>query len=287
MDIAVLGMGRMGRALAGRLLERGHQVTVWNRSKGKADEIVSAGGREADSVGDAVDGVDVAITMLANDDAVRAVALGELRPAIAHRTIYVDCSTVSPALSGELAEAFPGCFLAVPVIGSPLAVRAGQAVYLAGGNGDLIDRLAPALSSLSSTVRRYDTASLALAAKLTNNLLLLSQVIALAEAFAVGRSGGLTDDQLRELLGSSPLLAPGLKNRFEGVLTGSQDPWWTTVLGTKDAGLAIDVARQADVDLPQATVMQQLYEKAAAQGLDDADISAVTQLYRGRHALVR
>jgi 3-hydroxyisobutyrate dehydrogenase-like beta-hydroxyacid dehydrogenase len=281
MDIAVLGMGRMGRALAGRLLESGHQVAVWNRSKGKADEIVSEGGREADSIADAVNGVDVTITMLANDDAIREVALGELRSVIAHRTVYVDCSTVSPALSGELAEAFPGRYLAVPVVGSPLAVRAGQAVYLAGGNGDLIDRLAPFLSSLSSTVRRYDTASLALAAKLTNNLLLLSEVIALAEAFTVGRSGGLTDDQLRELLSSSPLLPQGLKNRFEGVLTGSQDPWWTTVLGAKDAGLAIDIARAADVDLPQATVVQQLYEKAAAEGLDDADISAVTQLYQG------
>jgi 3-hydroxyisobutyrate dehydrogenase-like beta-hydroxyacid dehydrogenase len=280
MDIAVLGMGRMGRALAGRLLEGGHRVSVWNRSKGKTGEILSAGGREADSIADAVDAVDVAITMLANDHAVRDVALGELRPAIGHKTIYVDCSTVSPALSGELAEAFPGRFLAVPVIGSPLAVRAGQAVYLAGGNDDLVDHLAPVLSSLSSTVRRYDTASLALAAKLTSNLLLLSQVIALAEAFAVGRSGGLTDDQLRELLGASPLLAPGLKNRFDGVLTGSQDPWWTTVLGAKDAGLAIDIARAADVDLPVATIVQQLYEKAAAEGLDDADISAVTQLYQ-------
>jgi 3-hydroxyisobutyrate dehydrogenase-like beta-hydroxyacid dehydrogenase len=279
MDIAVLGMGRMGRALAGRLLEGGHRVAVWNRSKGKAAEIVSAGGQEADSVADAVQGVDVVITMLANDDAVRDVALGELRSSIADRTIYVDCSTVSPKLSGELAGAFLGRFLVLPVLGSPLAVRAGQATYLAGGNGALVDRLAPVLSSLSNTVRRYDTAPLALTAKLATNLLLLSEVVALAESFAVGRSGGLTDDQLRELLGSNPLVA-GLKNRFEGVLTGSQDGWWTTVLGAKDAGLAIDIARGADVELPGATVAQQRYEKAAASGLDNADIAAVTQLYR-------
>ena len=127
MDIAVLGMGRMGRALAARLLEGGHSVTVWNHSKGKAAEIVSAGGREASSVADAVDGVDVVITMLANDDAVREVALGKLRPSIGDKTIYVDCSTVSPKLSGELAEAFPARFVVLPVLGSPLAVRAGQA----------------------------------------------------------------------------------------------------------------------------------------------------------------
>lgn len=287
MDIAVLGMGRMGRALAGRLLEGGHRVAVWNRSKGNADEIVSEGAQEAQSVADAVDGVDVAITMLADDDAVRAVALGELRSSIGDNTSYVDCSTVSPALGGELAEAFPACFLAVPVIGGPVTVRAGQAVYLAGGNGGLVDRLAPVLASLSNTVRRYDTASLALSAKLVNNLLLLSQVVALAESFAVGRCGGLTDDQLRELLGGSPLVAAGLKNRFEGVLTGSQDGWWTPVLGAKDAGLAIDIARGGDVELPGASVVRQLYEKAATSGLDRADIATVTELYRGRETVVR
>ncbi|MDT7711748.1 MAG: hypothetical protein QOG46_437 [Pseudonocardiales bacterium] len=281
MDVAVLGMGRMGRALAGRLLEGGHRVTVWNRSTGRAGEVVSAGAREAHSVADAVAGVDVAITILANDDAVRAVALEELRSSIGGKTIYVDCSTVSPDLSGELAETFPARFLALPVVGSPAAVRAGQAVFLAGGNAGVVERLEPLLSSLSKTVRRYDTAPLAITAKLATNLLLLSEVVALAESFAVGRSGGLSDDQLRELLGTSPVVPPGMKNRFEGVLTGSQEGWWTTVLGAKDAGLALDIARKADVELPAATVVQQLYEKAAASGLNDADIATVTELYRG------
>lgn len=286
MDIAVLGMGRMGRALAGRLLEGGHRVAVWNRSRGKTAEIVSAGGREAHSVADAAQGADVAITMLANDEAVRAVALGELRSSIGGKTIYVDCSTVSPGLSGELAEAFPARFLALPVLGTPVAVRAGRAVYLVGGNAGLTDRLAPLLSSLSNTVRRYDTASLALAAKLATNLLLLSQVVALAESFAVGRCGGLTDEQLRELLGASPMVA-GVKNRFEDVLTGSQEGWWTTGLGAKDAGLAIDIARGAGVELPGATVVQRRYEEAAVSGLDNADIAAVTELYRGSETVVR
>jgi 3-hydroxyisobutyrate dehydrogenase-like beta-hydroxyacid dehydrogenase len=281
MDVAVLGMGRMGRALAGRLLDGGHRVTVWNRSTGKAGDVVSAGAREAHSVADAVDGVDVAVTMLANDGAVRAVALGELRSSIGAKSIYVDCSTVSPKLSGELAETFPARFLAMPVVGSPAAVRAGQGVFLAGGNAGVVDRLQHVLSSLSETVRRYNTAPLALTAKLATNLLLLSEVVALAESFAVGRSGGLSDDQLRDLLGASPIVAPGLKNRFEGVLTGSQEGWWTTVLGAKDAGLALEIAQAAGVELPAAQVVQDLYEKAAASGLDDADIATVTELYRG------
>lgn len=280
MDVAVLGMGRMGRALAGRLLEGGHQVVVWNRSKGKANEVVSAGAQEAHSVAEAVASVDVALTILANDDAVRAVAFGELRSSIRAKSIYVDCSTISPQLSGELAEAFPAQFLAMPVLGSPAVVRAGQAVFLAGGNAGIVDRLQPLLSSLTDTVRRYDTAPLAITAKLATNLLLLSEVVALAESFAVGRSGGLSDDQLRDLLATSPMLAPGLKNRFEDVLTGSQEGWWTTVLGAKDAGLALDIARAANVELPAAQVVQRLYDKAAASGLDNADIATVTELYR-------
>lgn len=287
MEIAVLGMGQMGRALAARLLDGGHGVAVWNRSKGRAAEIAAAGAREAQGIADAVKGVDVVISMVANDNAVRAVALGELQSSIPDKAIYVDCSTVSAKLTGELAEAFPCRFLALPVLGGPLAVRKGEAVYLAGGNAGLVDRLAPVLSSLSDTVRRYDTAPLAIAAKLATNLLLLSEVVALAESFAVGRSGGLTDDRLRELLGTSPMVPPGLKNRFEGVLTGSQDGWWTPVLGAKDAGLAIDIARGAEVELPAAQMVQRLYEKAAASGLDQADIAAVTQLYRGQETARR
>jgi 3-hydroxyisobutyrate dehydrogenase len=124
-------------------------VAVWNRSKGKAREVVSAGAREAGSVGEAVNGADAVITMLANDAAVRAVALGQLRSSIGENAVYLDCSTVSPKLTAELADAFPARFLALPVVGGPAAVRTGQAVYLAGGDTSAVDHLRPVLSSLT------------------------------------------------------------------------------------------------------------------------------------------
>jgi 3-hydroxyisobutyrate dehydrogenase-like beta-hydroxyacid dehydrogenase len=279
VNVAVLGMGNMGRAIAARLLDGGYGVAVWNRTQGKAAEVVSAGAAEAPIVADAVHGADVVFTILANDDAVRAVAFGELWASIGTETVYVDCSTVSPRLSGELAGAFPGRFLAVPVLGSPIAVRAGQAVLLAGGDSTVVERIGPVLSSLSTTVRRYDTAPLAGTAKLTSNLLLLSELVALAESVALGRSGGLSDAQLRDLLGDSPMVAPGIRNRFEEVLTGSQEGWWATALGAKDAGLAVDIARAADVELPEATAVKGVYERAAASGLERADVAAVARLY--------
>jgi 3-hydroxyisobutyrate dehydrogenase len=120
----------------------------------------------------------------------------------------------------------------MPVLGGPAAVSAGQAMLLAGGNASVVDRLAPMIGSLSGHVRRYDTSQLALTAKLTTNLMLLSGVVAFAESFAVGRSGGLGEDQLRDLLG-----------------------------------------------LPVAAVVQDQY-RAAATGHANADIAAVSDLYR-------
>jgi 3-hydroxyisobutyrate dehydrogenase len=163
---------------------------------------------------------------------------------------------------------------------SPAALRAGQGAFLAGGRDDVIDRLEPLLASVAGSVRRYPGPALALTAKLTSNLILLSGIAALAEGFAVGRSGGLSDDQLRDLLGESPVVAPGLRNRFDGVLFGQQDSWWTTTLGAKDARLAIGLAHGAGVDVPVADAVGDRFEEAARRGLDDADIAAVAQLYR-------
>ncbi|MEV8517379.1 NAD(P)-dependent oxidoreductase [Dactylosporangium sp. NPDC051484] len=261
MDIAVLGMGNMGRAIAARLLQGEHRVRVWNRTPGRAADVVATGGREVPTMADAVRGADVVVTMLANDDAVRSVALGPLREELEERAVYVDCSTVSPSLSAELAAGFPGRYLALPILGNPVAVRAGQAILLAGGDRGLVDRLRPVLAALSPAVRRYDSPSLAGAAKLASNLLLLSEVVALAESVAVGRVGGLSAEQLRELLGDSPLVE-GVRNRFEDVLTGARDTWWSNRLGAKDTRLAVDLARAAGVELP------------------DADIAAVAELYR-------
>jgi 3-hydroxyisobutyrate dehydrogenase len=286
MNIGVLGLGRMGAALAGRLLEQGHDVVVWNRSPGKAAELSEAGAKEADSVADAVEGAEVAVTVLSDDDAVRAVALGAaldgrgIAGSLAPDGIHVDCSTISPALSDELADAVgPDRFASAPILGAPMAVRSGQATYLAGGRASVLDRLEPMLSSLAANVRRYELPSQAAAAKLASNLMLLAGVAALAESFAVGRAGGLSDDQLRQLLSESPMVPQGVRNRFEGILTGEQDPWWTTTLGAKDAGLAVALARSAGVETPVAEAVHDRFAEAAARGHSEDDIVAVAELY--------
>ena len=280
MDLAMLGMGRMGQALAGRLLQAGHHVTIWNRSPAKAAECVAEGAIEASSIAEAIKDAEVVFTSLANDDAVMAVALGEdgIRANLSLGATYVDTSTVAPATSQALEEAIDR-FIAMPVLGSPGQVRSGEATYLIGARGDLGEVVAPLFPALSDKQRRYERPALAATAKLTVNLLLLDGVVALAEAFATGRAGNLSDDQLRELLGDSPMVAPGLKYRFEGILTGKQPALWTTRLGAKDARLATELAESDKVALPLTEVARARLEEAATR-LGDVDIALVRELYR-------
>lgn len=284
MKIAVLGMGRMGQALAGRLLDAGHQLVLWNRTPGKADALVRRGASEAPSLAAAVDAVDLAVTTLANDDAVRSVACGDdgVRGALAQRATYVDCSTVSPGLTREL-DAAMARYVAMPILGSPIQTAAGEATYLIGADASVAPAVEPLFPALSQKVLHYDEPWSAAAAKVTVNLLLLNGVVALAEAFAVGRAGGLSDPQLRELLGDSPTVAPGLGYRFEGVLTGEQETFWTTVLGAKDADLAIDLGASGGVGLPATTVARDLYRRAADRFAHD-DIALVADRYRRQQA---
>jgi len=268
----------MGVALAHRLIDGGHTVTVWNRSAGKADGVVRAGATEARSIAEAVAAAETVLVSLSDDAAVRAVALGEggLRESLEDGSTYVETSTVSPQLTEELAGTFPA-FVAMPILGGPAAVSSGQATYLAGGSEAGFSTLAQVLPALAGPVRRYQAPGLASTAKLVVNLLLLSSLVALAESFAVGRAGGLNDDQLRELLEGA--VAPGLRNRFEAVLGGPWSGWWTVSLGAKDAGLAIDVARGGGGALPVAGAAREAYLRAAAEGFADEDIAAVRHLY--------
>ena len=281
MKIAVLGLGNMGQALSERLLQGGHHLTVWNRSKGRADPVLKLGATLADSPDEAVTAAEVVLTSLANDDAVREVALGEggILSALGDRT-YADCSTISPGLSAELGDAFVS-FVALPILGAPQAVRSGAATYLAGGATETVDGMRPVLATLSERVKYYPRPGMASSAKLASNLLLLSGIATLAESFTVARAGGLGDTELIDLFGESALVAPGLKNRFEAVLESSGPTWWTTELGAKDLRLAAElVDASGTTKLRIAPAARDAYQAAADAGFRDDDVAFVSRIYR-------
>lgn len=281
LPVSVLGMGRMGRGIAGRLLDAGHAVTVWNRTSGKAGGLVDRGADERSTPEAATSGATVVLAPLTDDDAVRSVLAPHGRPlALPPDTIVVDCGTVSPATTRFLAATYPGAFVAAPVLGSPEAVASGSATQLVAGPEDLVDRLAPVWSATAArTVRCGDDPARASELKLLNNYLLLAGVATLAEVVATAQRAGIEDGFLEAFLGSSPLVATGLHNRLEQVIGRGGEGWFATPLGAKDMSLALSMAEGMGLRLPLAEAVHQVYRRAADEGLADADIAGVVSLY--------
>ena len=155
MRLAVLGMGRMGHAVAERLLGGDHEITVWNRTPHKADDLVAKGAREASTPAAAAEETEATFTSLADDPAVRTVVTGQDGVAAGLGDgVLIDASTVSPDTTAHLADTVGGRLLASPILGSPTAVVSGDAAYLIGGPRELHDRLAPAYDVLAEAGRR-------------------------------------------------------------------------------------------------------------------------------------
>ncbi len=291
MKLAVAGLGNMGHALAERLLDGGHELTVWNRSADKGDDLVARGARRAATPAAAADGAQAIFISLADDAAVLAVFAGESGVAAGlsagsgdgRSAILVDTSTVSPVTSARLAEAVAGRFISSPILGAPAAVRSGLAGYLIAGPPALYEALAPAYAALADEGRRRflgEDPAVPLTLKLLSNYLLMSGIAALAEVVATAQAAGLPDELLQEYLGEAPLVAPALRNRLAAIIAGEHDGWFSTTLGAKDVRLARELAGSHDVMLPLAELVQRRYEQAAAEGWASADISAVVELVR-------
>ena len=286
MHLAVLGMGRMGHALAERLLGGDHEVTVWNRSPHKADDLLAKGAREAVTPAAAAAETEATFTSLADDAAVRSVVTAQngVAPGLGG-SVLIDASTVSPETTAYLAESVGGRLLASPILGSPTAVASGEAGYLIGGPRELYDRLAPAYEVLAEEARRIyvgEDARVASTLKLLSNYLLMSGIATLAETVATAQAVGLPNELTRDYLGQLPLVAPALRNRLDDIISGNHDGWFSTTLGAKDVRLAEELAQAHGVLLPVADAVKRRFEEAATQGWADADIGAVVELLRRR-----
>jgi 3-hydroxyisobutyrate dehydrogenase-like beta-hydroxyacid dehydrogenase len=284
MRIAVVGMGRMGHALAERLLGGGHEVTIWNRTPHKADDLIANGAREAPTPAAAAEGTEATFVSLADDAAVLAVVTAPDGVAAGlDGGILIDASTVSPETTAEIAEAVRGRLLASPILGSPAAVASGEAGYLIAGPRELFDSLQPIYDVLAGAGSRAyvgEDTTVATTLKLLANYLLMSGIAALAETVATAQAAGLSDELIRSFLGQLPLVSPALHNRLDDIISGDHDGWFSTTLGAKDVRLAERLAGSHGLQLPLADAVRRRFEEAAAQGWADADIGAVVELLR-------
>jgi len=285
MRIGLAGLGHMGAPMAARLLAAGFDVGVYNRDVARAAPLVEAGARHAHSPQELAAGADVVVTVLFDDAAVEAVALGAngLAASMKPDAIHLSCSTISPALADRLEAAHrergQHC-VSAPLLGSAAMARAGSLYLAASGPDAAIERLGPVFSAIAQQTKIVgDRPRHAAVAKLANNFLIFALTEAIAEALAFAESSGLSRAAMMELLWDTDFGRRIFAVYGRKVLEHDfEPPTAPTRLALKDIGLAIAHAEACGASMPMALFARDRLEKTLARGWGDLDFAAVALL---------
>src|SRR6185369_2092718 len=252
----------MGSRLTRRLLAAGHQVTGWNRTPGKARDLVAAGLTLAKSPRAAAEGAEALFTMVTDDGA-----------------LLVEMSTVSPVVVRELEAPVSvrgASLLDVPVSGSTITVEQGQASFIVGGDAAAMERVRPWLLAMGTAVTHVGPLGLAKTMKVATNLALAVQMLAFSEAVLLAEKAGIARERAVEALLKSVIASPMVKYRGPFVLGQMPtDAWFKVAMIQKDLQLALDAARAGGVPLPLTAVAQEWMTAARGLGLGDYDFAIV------------
>ena len=284
MRIGFIGLGNMGSAMAANLVKAGHDVTVYNRSRGKVDALAAEGARPASSVAEACDG-DVVMSMLANDDAVAGVTFGEggITASLARGATHVSSSTISVSLSERMTAAHAEAdqqFVAAPVFGRPEAAQAAKLFVVAAGQPATLQALSAVFDAVSQrTFVVSDEPKTANLVKLSGNFLITSVIESLGEAMALVGKAGVDKHQYLDILTSTLFGAPIYKT-YGALIAGEQfEPaGFAASLGQKDIRLVLSAAEELRVPMPVASLIRDRFLTLLARGGADLDWSAIGAL---------
>jgi 3-hydroxyisobutyrate dehydrogenase-like beta-hydroxyacid dehydrogenase len=287
MKIGFIGLGRMGTGMATNLLRAGHELTVYNRTPGKAETLIAQGARSATDLADACQG-DAVITMLSDDSAVEGVTFvsNGIIASLRKGAIHISMSTISVALSDGLTDAHAKAgqrFVAAPVFGRPEAAAAAKLFIVAGGEASAVDACVPVLQALGqSTFRMGSKPSAANLVKLSGNFLIASVIESMGEAIALVGKAGVDRREYLRFLTSTLFTAPIYKTYGDLIVDGQVAPAkFAAPLGFKDIRLTIAAAESFRVPMPLASLLHDRFVKLLAQeGGDALDWSAIGQLAR-------
>lgn len=275
--MGLIGLGNMGTAFAERLLDAGHELVVYNRSREKAEALVPRGATVADSAAELAAAVGLVLTSLPDDHALEAVA-ASVAAAARPGTAFVDLSTVSPRASTRVASlagraSLP--YLRAPVSGNPSVVRAGNLSIIASGPRDALERAEPTLRAIGPTIHHVGEGEQARVVKLAINLVIGGLAQLMAEALVLGEASGVSRAALLETMGGSAAGAPFVKYKTEPLLRDDYSATFTTSLMEKDLELVLEAAGDAGVRLPLAGEIMALVRSAIEAGYGDDDFMAL------------
>jgi 3-hydroxyisobutyrate dehydrogenase-like beta-hydroxyacid dehydrogenase len=279
-EVGYVGLGVMGSSIVRRLLADGHDVTVWNRTREKAEPLLAEGAHWADSPREVAAARGLVFTMVTNTEAVRAVAEGEdgILAGLSPDAIYVDMSTASPANTRALAErvaAAGAAMLDSPVSGTSVTVDQGKASLMVGGDTEAFERARPVLQSIGPKVIHVGPNGSAVTMKIAVNLSLAVQMLAFSEGVLLAEKSGISREKAVEVMLASVIASPMVTYRGPLVLGHPDEVWFDCHMMQKDLNLALELGRQLEVPLPTTAVTNELLTAANGMGVGGRDFAVL------------
>jgi len=285
MKVGFIGLGAMGSGMARNLIKAGHNVTVYNRTRSRADELKPDGAIVADTAAQAASGAEAVFTMLADDHALEEITFGagKLLESLPAGSVHLSASTISVRLSRRLTAAHRERgqhYLAAPVFGRPDAAAAAKLFVVAAGPQSQIERCQPLFSAIGQrTFVAGAEPPMANVVKLAGNFLITTIIEGLAESFALARKSEVDPGQMLEILTGSLFPAPIYKNYGAMVAHEKFEPvGFKLKLGAKDNRLVLSAAEEAGVPMPIASLVRDQFLAAMAQGMAEDDWAAVSKV---------
>ena len=273
--VGFIGLGRMGHGMAGRYLDAGIDVAVWNRSKAKAEDLIARGARWAVSPAEAADGADAVVTMVADDEASRSVWLGENGAASKMKagSLAIECSTVSHQHALGMARELRGrglIYIDCPVTGLPQAAAAGKLTLLVGAEPADLDSAKPFLAPIGDVIRHFGAVGTGTVFKLINNLMGAVQIASLAEGIAIAEQAGLDMNLVTEALSTGAVASPQvIRHSRRMVARDFSGASFTSSLRHKDAVYAVRLAESLLPAVPVSRAAVEAYARAQAEMPDE------------------
>jgi len=279
-ELGFVGLGTMGGGVVRRLLAAGHAVTVWNRTHEKAEPLLEAGARWADSPRSVAERSDIVFTMVTNTAAVQAVTEGPdgILAGLGPGKVYVDMSTASPANTRALAEtvvAVGAQMLDAPVSGSVITLEEGKLSIMVGGERETFERVKPVLEAIGPRVFHLGPNGAAVTMKIAINLSLAVQMLAFSEGVLLAEKTGIAREQAVEVMLASVIASPMVAYRGPFVLEQPDEAWFDCRMMQKDMNLALELGRELEVPLPTTAVTNELLTAANAMGIGDRDFAVL------------
>ena len=273
----------MGSRMVKRLLDAGHNVTGYNRTKSKAQWLLDLGMKWADTPRAAAQAGDFVFSMVTNSEALRAVTEGPdgILAGLAAGKIYVDMSTVSPATiraTARQVEANGAEMLDAPVSGSQITVEEGKLSFMVGGNRATFDKVLPILHAIGPKATHVGANGLAVSMKIATNLSLAVQMLAFSEGVLLAEKSGIPRETAVEVLLNSVIASPLVKYRGPFVLKKPDEAWFDVNMAQKDVMLALEMGVQLDVPLPTTAVANQMLTAARAMGYAKEDFAVLFEV---------